>query len=152
MSRSVRLVLASAVLVALTLGSIASTAAGGPKVLDARMAGIPAGAPTLHGLTGGGARWIIDSGKAKVFADGRTEVVVEGLTLLNGMNPIANGRAVVTCNSAPVGSSPVVPFSGAGDAAVEFTVSLPSPCLAPAVFFLGVLPNGAERWFAVTGF
>jgi len=44
-----------------------------------------------------------------------------------------------------------VPFSATGDAKVETTVTVPSPCLAPAIFFMGVLPNGAERWFAVTG-
>jgi hypothetical protein len=151
-SRSLRLLLSLTLLGALALGSVASTAAGGPKVLDARLTGIPAGAPTLHGIAGGGAPWIIDEGKARLFADGRLEVEVEGLTLLSGVNPIANGRAIVTCNSVAAASSPIVPFSAAGDAEVATVLTLPSPCLAPAVFFVGVLPTGAERWFAVTGF
>jgi hypothetical protein len=96
--------------------------------------------------------WTIAEGRAKLFADGRLEVEVQGLTLLNGTNPIANGRAVVTCSSVAAASSPIVPFSAAGDALVTAVVELPSPCLAPAVFFMGVLANGAERWFAVTGF
>ena len=37
-------------------------------------------------------------------------------------------------------------------ATVSTVVALPAPCFAPAVFFVGVLPSGAERWFAVTGF
>ena len=151
MPRTVRLALATVALAALVVGNVASTSAGGPKVLDARLTGIPAGAPTLHGLIGGGAPWIVDDGRAKLFADGRLEVDIEGLTLLNRTNPIANGRAIVTCSSVAAASSPVVPFSSAGDAQVTTVVSLPSPCLAPAVFFVGVLPNGAERWFAVTG-
>jgi hypothetical protein len=151
-SRSLRLLLSLTVLGALAFGSVASTVAGGPKLLDARLVGIPAGAPTLHGIAGGGAPWIVDEGKAKLFADGRLEVEVQGLTLLSGVNPIASGRAIVTCNSVAAASSPIVPFSPAGDAEVATVVTLPSPCLAPAVFFVGVLPTGAERWFAVTGF
>jgi hypothetical protein len=152
MSRSIRLALSGAVLVALVIGSVATTMAGGPKVLDARMTGIPTGGLVLHGLTGGGAPWMIDAGRAKLFTDGRLEVDIEGLTLLNGTNPIANGRAIVTCSSAAVASSSIVPFSPTGDATVSTTVVLPASCLAPAVFFAGVLPTGAERWFAVTGF
>lgn len=152
MSRAIRLMLAFLLLGALAFGSVAATAAGGPKVLDARLVGIPTGGLVLHGLIGGGVPWIIDDGKAKLFADGRLEVEVVGLTLLNGTNPIANGRAIVTCSSVAAASSPVVPFSPAGDALVTTVVDLPAPCLAPAVFFVGVLPTGAERWFAVTGF
>jgi hypothetical protein len=152
MSRSLRLALATGVLAALAIASVATTVAGGPKILDARLAGIPTGGLALHGLTGGGAPWIIDAGRAKLFSDGRLEVEVQGLTLLNGTNPIANGRAIVTCSSVAVASSPVVPFSATGDATVATRVQLPASCLAPAVFFSGVLPSGAERWFAVTGF
>jgi hypothetical protein len=152
MPRFLRLAIVGAALAAVALGTVATTSAGGPKVLDARLTGIPAGAPTLHGLTGGGAPWIIDDGRAKLFADGRLEVDVQGLTLLNGLNPIDNGRAIVTCNSVAVARSAIVPFSDAGDALVTTRVDLPSPCLAPAVFFAGITATGAERWFAVTGF
>ncbi len=153
MHRPLRLGLALVVLAALAIGNVASTAAGGPKVLDARLAGIPTAGLTLDGLIGGGVPWVLDQGNAKLFADGRLRVEVEGLVLATThTNPIANGRAVVTCGSVPAASSPIVPFSAAGDAEVSTTVQLPSPCLAPAVFFVGVLPTGAERWFAVTGF
>jgi len=152
MARSLRLAIAGAALAAVALGTVATTAAGGPKVLDARLTGIPTGAPMLHGLTGGGVQWIIDDGRAKLFADGRLEVDVQGLTLVNGVNPIDTGRAIVTCNSVAVARSGIVPFTDAGDALVATRVDLPSPCLAPAVFFVGITPTGAERWFAVTGF
>jgi hypothetical protein len=138
---------------ALAFGSVASTTAGGPKLLDARMTGIPTAGLSLHGLAGGGVPWTLDDGRAMLFTDGRLHVEVEGLVLATtGTNPVANGRAVVTCSSAAVASSPVVPFSvPGGDAEVDTVVSLPASCLAPAVFFVGVLANGAERWFAVTG-
>ena len=153
MSRSLRLILATALLAVLAFTSASATIAGGQKVLDARMAGIPVGGLVLHELVGGGVAWNIDEGRAKLFEDGRLQVEVEGLVLAtNGTNPIDFGRAVVTCSGAPVASSPIVPFSDDGDATVSTTVDLPASCLAPAVFFVGVLPTGAERWFAVTGF
>jgi hypothetical protein len=151
MSRPVRLGLGLLAILVLAFGSVASTTAGGPKVLDARMVGIPTGGLVLQGVTGGGAPWFLDEGRAMLFADGRLHVEVDHLVLGNGTNPITQGRAIVTCAAAPAASSPIVPFSSAGDAEVDTVVSLPAPCLAPAVFFAGVLASGAERWFAVTG-
>src|SRR5262245_22041670 len=151
MSRALRLLIGSAVLAALVLGTVSSTIAGGPKILDARMAGIPTGGLVLNGLTGGGVPWVIDEGRAKLFADGRLQVEVEGLVLAsNGTNPIQTGRAVVTCSNAPAARSSIVPFSPTGDAEVDQRVDLPDSCLAPAVFFVGIVGTN-ERWFAVTG-
>ena len=149
MFRSLRLIVAASLLGVLVLGSVGVTQADGPKILDARMVGIPAGAPTLHGIIGGGVAWRIDEGRARLtLTDLKLEV--QGLTLLNGLNPIDTGRAIVTCNSVAVASSAAVPFSDAGDAEVQMALTLPSPCLAPAVFFAGITANG-DRWFAVTG-
>ena len=69
----------------------------------------------------------------------------------SGVNPIATGRAVLTCSSVAAARSPIVPFSAAGDAEVNTILDLPSTCLAPAVFFVGITGTAAERWFAVTG-
>ena len=55
-TRAIRLALAGALLGALVIGTAASAAAGGPKVLDARMVGLPTGSLLLDGLTGGGVR------------------------------------------------------------------------------------------------
>lgn len=157
-SRSVRLALGAMLIAAFAVGSVASTSAGGPKVLDARMVGIPTGGLALHGVTGGGVPWKIDEGRAMLFADGRLHVEVLGLTLLNGTNPIPTGRALVTCASATTGVSSVVassepvPFSPDGDAEVNLRIEMPTVCLAPAVFFAGINAAGQDRWFAVTGF
>jgi hypothetical protein len=152
MPRSIRLVGMLTLLAVLAIGATASTAAGGPKVLDARLTGIPQAGLVLHGLTGGGVPWVIDEGRAKLFADGRLEVEVDGLVLATtGINPAPNGRAVVTCSSVEVARTGIVPFSREGDASISTQVDLPDSCLAPAVFFLGVLPSGAQPWFAVTG-
>jgi len=150
--RILRFGLALTLLAALTIGGASSTAAGGRKVLDSTMVGIPTANLALFGVAGGGIAWTIDDGKAMLFADGRLHVDVEGLVLVtNGTNPIDFGRAIVACGGVAVASTDAVPFSDTGDAEVNATVSLPSPCLAPAVFFAGITGAG-DRWFAVTGF
>jgi hypothetical protein len=147
--RSLRVALVVTAIAALAIGNVAPTAAGGPKVLDARMTGVPVANLVVDGVTGGGLPWVLDEGRARLFADGRLQVEVEGLVLVrDGTNPIPSGHAVVTCGGAPAASTADVPFSPAGDATVSSRVTLPSPCLAPAVFFT----NTGGRWFAVTGF
>jgi hypothetical protein len=152
MSRSVRLALATALLVVLGAGTIGTAAASGRKVFDSSMAPIPAGAPTLFGVAGGGVAWVLDEGRATLTASGRLHVEVEGLVLASShVNPVGTGRAIVTCAGVVAASTAAVPFSTTGDAEVDATVSLPSPCFAPAVLFAGVTANG-DRWFAATGF
>ena len=99
--RLARLALAGALLGALVVGTAATATAGGPKILDAKMAGIPTGGLVINGLTGGGVPWSLEDGKAMLFADGRLHVEVEGLVVAaSGVNPIPMGHAVVTCGEA----------------------------------------------------
>jgi hypothetical protein len=149
MSRSLRLVLALAFVAVLAVGNVATTVAGGPKILDARLTGLPRAGLVIDGVIGGGSPWVLDEGHARLFADGRLQLEVEGLVLASsGTNPVTAGHAMVTCDGAPAATTANVPFSPAGDAEVEATIALPSPCLAPAVFFT----TGTDRWLAVTGF
>jgi hypothetical protein len=53
------------------------------------------------------------------------------------------GGAATTANL----TTATVPASAAGDANLDTTVNLPSPCFAPIVFV--TTPNGA--WLAVSG-
>jgi hypothetical protein len=149
MSRAIRLVLALALLVVLT-ATVATTAlAGGRKVFDSTMTGLPVANTVLYGLTGGGLPWSIDEGRAQLFADGRLHVEVEGLVLTStGANPVTTGKAILTCAGAPVAETGTVPFSSTGDATIDAVVTLPAQCQGPAVFFT----NATGRWFAVTGF
>ena len=137
----------------LAVGSV--TADPGTKLLDASMTGIPTAGQTLLGVAGGGVPWVLDRGDARLFADGRLQVSVRHLVLaagqLAGTNPIASGRAIVDCGGGTsIVMTDLVPFSPDGDAMVNTTVALPSPCLAPVVFFAGQTGAG-PRWFAVTG-
>jgi hypothetical protein len=140
----------------------------GRKVLDAKVLA-PVSEPytgaanAIRGVPGGGLPWEIDAGSADLRASGRLRVEVEGLVLarrapvpaaLQGTNPIAQFKAVVSCLTTTDGaattanvSTALVPASATGDAEIDATVDLPSPCFAPIVFVTS--PTGA--WFAVTG-
>jgi len=154
MVRSLRLAAVTALLAALVVGT-GSVAAGpdhGRKVIDTRLVGIPVAGQVLLGVTGGGRPWTIEKGKAKLFEDGFVDLEVRGLLLgpggsNEGTNPIALGRAIVVCNGVDKVMSDTVPFSPAGDAVVEAHLALPSPCLAPVIFF----GSAGGSWFAVSG-
>ena len=140
----------------------------GRKVIDAKVLA-PVGEPytgatnAIRGVPGGGLPWEIDSGSADLRASGRLHVEVEGLVLARrapvpperqGTNPIAQFKAIVSCLTTSDGapattnvSTPLVPATPSGDAELETTVALPSPCFAPIVFVTS--PTGA--WFATTG-
>jgi hypothetical protein len=141
----------------------------GRKVVDAKVLA-PVSEPytgatnAIRGVAGGGLPWELDSGTADLRASGRLDVEVEGLVLarrapvpanLQGTNPFAQFRAIVSCLTTTNGSATTMnvvssPFdtSSTGDGSLDTTVSLPSPCFAPIVFVTA--PSGAA-WFAVTG-
>src|SRR4051794_18072089 len=155
MLRRVRPALIAAFSASLIVAGATVAASGGQKLIDSPMAGIPAGAPTIDGVLGGGLPWVIDEGHAQLRADGRLHIEVQGLVLgaggAAGTNPIATGVGIVTCgNGATTIVTDPVPYSTAGDAVVDARVTLPETCLAPNVFFAGVTGAG-PRWFAVNG-
>jgi hypothetical protein len=157
-----RMALAAAVvgfaLVALAPGA---GSAGPPKVLEfdtmAAVVGPYVGATNpIRGVPGGGLPWAIDEGEGELRVDGTLEVKVEGLVLVStGTNPIANFRAIVSCETIDDSGGAAVenvqtglfPASSSGDSRIEATIDLPSPCFAPIVFVTS--PGGS--WFAVTG-
>lgn len=140
----------------------------GRKVLDAKVLG-PVSEPytgstnAIRGLSGGGLPWEIGDANADLRADGRLHVDVEGLVLarrapvpdaLQGTNPIMQFKAIVSCLTTTSGaaattnvSTPLVPATPAGDAEIDTSIDLPSPCFAPIVFV--TTPGGA--WLAVSG-
>ena len=149
MIRRIRFVFALAILVALSVATVASADASGRKVFSSSMTGITTPNEVVDGVTGGGAPWVLDEGFATLTADGRLHLEVQGLVLVsNGTNPVSSGRAIVSCVGVVAATTGTVPFSSAGDAEVDATVSLPSPCISPTVFFT----TGTSKWLAVTGF
>lgn len=154
--------------VALAAPAIGIGGDDGRKVLDGKTLA-PVTEPytdaanAIRGVPGGGLPWEIHRGKVDLRADGHLHVEVEGLVLarrapvpvhLQGTNPVPQFKAVVSCLTTTAGaatttnvSSPLVPASATGDAEIEATIELPSPCFAPIVF----VTSPGDSWFAVTG-
>jgi hypothetical protein len=110
----------------------------------------------IRGVPGGGLPWRLDSATGRLRANGRLQIDVEGLVLVStGANPIATFKGVVSCLSTDSTGAPTtvnvstdaVPATATGDAEIDATVALPSPCFAPIVF----VTSGGGNWFAVTG-
>ena len=168
MRKALRSVVGLAVAVALVAPALGLGGGDGRKVSDAKVLG-PVSEPytgstnAIRGVPGGGLPWEIGDATADLRADGRLHVEVEGLVLarrapvpatLQGTNPIPQFKAIVSCLTTAGGaattsnvSTPLVPASAAGEAEIDATVDLPTPCFAPIVFVTS--PTGS--WFAVTG-
>ena len=150
---------------------VPQAAASQPTLLEFNtMVGVPRPytglANAIRGIPGGGFPWVISFGSGELTASGKLEVKVTGLVLdpndpaviaagLAGKNPIPNFKAIVSCLSKDGSGNPTTanvssglfPADSSGNAEIETTLSLPSPCIAPIVFVTS--PGGA--WFAATG-
>lgn len=131
------------------------------------MVGVPAGltgtqsnAP-LRGLSGGGIPWMLSRAKGSLDSAGNLKIEVTGLVLASGgnagTNPINTFKGLVSCVNADGSFSNIstagfpattgAATAGGGNADIEATVSLPSPCIAPIVF----VTSSGGSWFAATG-
>jgi len=153
-------------------GSVSTAAAEEPKILEFdTLVGVPrpyTGATNaIRGVPGGGLPWVIASAHGELKQNGEIEVKVNGLVFdpndpaviargIGGTNTVPNFKAVVSCLSRDTDGNPTTvnvstglfPADAAGNAKIEDTISLPSPCIAPIIFVTS--PGGA--WFATTGF
>jgi len=162
---------AALVSVAAVQGVAASPVPGPPTVLKfdtmTPVTGPYVGpANPIRGVPGGGLPWVLTAANGSLKRDGHLLVKVSGLVLaehspvptaLQGTNPFADFRAVVSCQSIGAdGAATVANVStgdfkanAAGDSNIDARVSLPHPCIAPVVFVTG--PTGVGVWFAATG-
>jgi len=118
----------------------------------------------IRNVPGGGLPWMIRAATGSLKSNGHLLVHVRGLVLaeeapvppaLQGTNPIPDFEAIVSCQSIGTDGSAVstnvatgqFAASADGNADINATVSLASPCIAPIVFVAS--PTGA--WFAATG-
>lgn len=153
---------------ALFAGSASPASAREPKILEfdtmvgttADLTGTKSQVP-LRGVNGGGIPWMLTSAHGELTTDGSLEIEVVGLVLAaganTGSNPSAVFRGLVSClrsdgsvvniltEAFPATTGPA--SLGGGNAKIETTVALPSPCIAPIVF----VTNNGGSWFAVTG-
>ena len=109
--------------------------------------------PAFHGVTAGGAPWLLQRGFVEIGGRGNFELVVRGLVLTatGTAGPVTTISASLFCGgdataAATTGSSPL---SQAGDGRIRAKLTLPDTCLAPIVV---VHPNGGlARYIAVSG-
>ena len=119
----------------------------------------------IRTVAGGGLPWIITAGTGSLTRDGHVLIHVRGLVLadqapvpanLQGINPIADFKAIVSCQTIGAGGTATItnvptgpfPASTTGNADINARVKLPEPCIAPIVFVFGAPDVG---WFAATG-
>jgi hypothetical protein len=162
------ILLTGAVLAVGLIVQASGASSNGQKILEFDTMGGVSGpfvgsANPIRGVNGGGLPWQITEGRGELGSNGRLEVEVRGLVLLNGppvplalrgTNPISSFRAIVSCLTIVDGSPATTnvatgpfPAAATGDSEIEATVGLPSPCFAP-IIFIGPSPTA---WFAVAG-
>src|SRR5262249_6358106 len=113
-------------------------------------------ANAVDGVIGDEAPWILSSAKGELAANGHLVIHVRGLVFPTAPNDEAQFRGAVTCHTQNVDhvvSTAVVKSEGfaattSGDSDIDATLTLPSPCIAPAIF---VLAGSEDKWFSVTG-
>jgi hypothetical protein len=107
------------------------------------------GGPTIGLVPSAGAPWVVDNGRVRVSRDGKLEVRIEGLVLTaTGANPIPLVNAKLICNGVVAATTGDADLSPTGDGRIEATVTVPTPCLAPAVL---VTISGRSAYIAANG-
>src|SRR5262245_44963461 len=131
----------------------------GDKLLRASLAPSMTTDPTFHGVTPGGAPWVLDRGEVRVRLDGRFELRVRGLVIPNPPGddtpgPVQTISASLFCgadaDTMAADTTDQVPIDDDGDARIrDDDFDVPDTCLAPVVL---VHPNGnAAAYIAVSG-
>jgi hypothetical protein len=158
------LVIALAAVVAVTsavaaFGSRGHGGGHGHALLDASLAPSLPSDPAFHGVTPGGAPWVLDRGEVEIRRSGRLELRVRGLVIPSPDGDDTPGgvttvSASLFCGAdseaAPADSTDPVAISRDGDARIrDRSFDVPDDCLAPVVL---VHPNGnVARYIAVSG-
>jgi hypothetical protein len=120
------------------------------KIFSAAIVGSQLADPAIHGVTRGGAPWVIQRGRIQLAADGHIKIQLRGLVIpiAHGTFPANTALPVTTVNAslycAPDSSGAAattvsVPISADGNARITDKLTLPATCVAPTVL---VHPNG----------
>ncbi len=131
---------ALAIAAATAVAAFAAAPATGDDGATLLRAGLAGSQPTdakIANATAGGRPWVNRPSSVRVTSRGELRAEVRGLVIpdapFNGTNPVATLAASLVCNGVVVATTAAVPFSPAGNAEIEATVTVPSRCLAPAV-------------------
>jgi len=110
--------------------------------------------PVLHGVTAGGAPWVIRQSAFQLLGNGQVVVVIRGLVIpeLGTPGPVTSVEASLYCGNEtmPAATTASAPLSEKGNAVIVSRVKLPSTCLTPAVL---INPNEiGSIYIATSGF
>ena len=121
---------------------------------------------TVAGVNSGGVPWTVTEGSATVSAAGRLKIEVQGLliiaapgvpaNLVGTTGPVQMVAATLVCGGSGgtvAATTDPVPLSGAGNAEIEASVTLPASCMAPVVLvrFVNAQTSQAGPFIALTG-
>jgi hypothetical protein len=131
---------------------------GAPLIKESLAPSLPSD-PAFHGVSAGGAPWVLKRGEVRLKRGGKFNLRVKGLVIPgapgNGTpGPVNTISASLYCgadsNTAAADTTPQVPISRKGDARIrDNSFTVPSTCLAPVVL---VHPNGnTTAYIAVDG-
>lgn len=141
------------VVTAIGLGLMATSAwADGDRNFHGQVIGSTPG-QHVAGVPSGGAPWVIAASEFTVSANGKIQVEIRGLLIsagpaINTVGPVTMVSASVVCSDVVAATTSAVPLSAAGDASIHDTITVPAPCIAPAVLIriaaitTGPLANG----------
>jgi len=111
--------------------------------------------PMIHGVTRGGAPWVLDRGHVRLRRDGRLRLNVRGLIIptLGNAGPVTSITASLYCgaDSDPaVATTGSAPLSQQGNGTIRDRITLPAKCLGAIIL---VHPNGVGgAYIAASGF
>jgi hypothetical protein len=131
----------------------------GQPVLKASLAPSHVGDPAFHGVSAGGAPWVLKRGEVRIKRSDRLDLRVKGLVIPNPPGdgtpgPVNTISASLYCgadsNTTAADTSKQVPISRKGNARIrDRSFDVPDTCLAPVVL---VHPNGNTAvYIAVDG-
>ena len=123
----------------------------GDRVFAAHLVGSAVG-EHVAGVPSGGAPWKVAVGEAIVASNGKVEIIIRGLLISSGtgvntVGPVTMVNASLVCGDVVAATTKAVPLSTAGNALIQDTITVPSPCIAPAV----LIRVAATTTGAVTG-
>jgi hypothetical protein len=131
----------------------------GVPLIDESLAPSQPTDPVFHGVSPGGAPWVLKFGEVRLKRDGKLDLRVTGLVIPTGMfagtpGPVTTISASLYCgadtSTVAADTSQQVPISRKGNARIhDASFTVPSTCLAPVIL---VHPNGlATTYIALDG-
>jgi len=111
--------------------------AGDRGFFETRLVGSAVG-EHVAGVPSGGAPWTVARSEVVVTSTGKIEVEVKGLLIASGssantVGPVTMVLASLICDDTDAADTAPVPLNSSGDAKIHDTITVPSPCIAPAV-------------------